>query len=328
MLSMKYNYYLNLLLFSSFVIFFSTSASTQIKLSLGEELDSLKKVLKKSKSELSTEKKSILESKIFFIEGEIQRSKKLSSEQSKLSLQEMPQSFSDSMKKSRGGIFIPFEEYSSYLTNLEQLDCCSDIEEWKYENYSLSYEDFLKINKVNKSIDFSTIYYPLLHAAIFYETNQERKKAGIPLLLFHQSLEAAAYGHALDMRTYDFFSHTSVVSGKESVGERAILAGFNWSWVGENIAISFGIDYTASTPVYTPNQNGGYFSYEYKGEPILPHTYLSLAKAVVNQWMNSPGHKANILNVNYNYLGIGAAHFTDESFYMMDNFYGVQVFGR
>ncbi len=328
MLFMKYNYYLNLILFSSFIIFFSTSASAQIKLSLGEELDSLKKVLKKSKSELSTEKKSILESKIFFVEGEIQRSKKLSSEQSKLSLQEMPQSFSDSMKKSRGGIFIPFEEYSSYLAYLEPLDCCSDIEEWKYENYSLSYEDFLKINKVNKSIDFSAINYPLLHAAIFYETNQERIKAGVSVLRFHQSLEAAAYGHALDMRTYNFFSHTSVVSGKENLGDRARLAGFNWTRIGENIAISFGINYEAGTPVYSPNQNGGYFSYEYKGDPILPHTYLTFAKAVVNQWMNSPGHKANMLNVNYSYMGIGAAHYKNSSFYMMDNFYGVQVFGK
>jgi uncharacterized protein YkwD len=325
---MKFNDYLKLLLFSSFLIFISTSARTQKNLSLGRELDSLKKVLKQSKSELSNEKQSILESKIYFIEGELERSKKLSSEQTKLLHTEMPLSFVDSMKKSRGGLFIPFEEYSSYLKNLEQLDCCSEIEEWKYENYSLSYEDFLKIKKVNELIDFSTINYPLLHAAIFYETNQERKKAGVPLLLFHQSLEAAAYGHALDMRTYNFFSHTSVVSGKENLGDRARLAGFNWTRIGENIAISFGINYEAGTPVYNPNQNGGYFSYEYKGDPILPHTYLTFAKAIVNQWMNSPGHKANMLNANYSYLGIGAAHYKNSSFYMMDNFYGVQVFGK
>jgi uncharacterized protein YkwD len=325
---MKFNDYLKLLLFSSFLIFISTSARTQKNLSLGRELDSLKKVLKQSKSELSNEKQSILESKIYFIEGELERSKKLSSEQTKLLHTEMPLSFVDSMKKSRGGLFIPFEEYSSYLKNLEQLDCCSEIEEWKYENYSLSYEDFLKIKKVNESIDFSAINYPLLHAAIFYETNQERIKAGVSVLRFHQSLEAAAYGHALDMRTYNFFSHTSVVSGKERLGDRARLAGFNWTRIGENIAISFGINYEAGTPVYNPNQNGGYFSYEYKGDPILPHTYLTFAKAIVNQWMNSPGHKANMLNANYSYLGIGAAHYKNSSFYMMDNFYGVQVFGK
>jgi uncharacterized protein YkwD len=317
------------LLFStSLVICIANSAQAQVNKSLKQELDSLKHVYKKTKSDLTTEKKSILESRIFFIEGEIQRMNKLSSEKRKFSQVQLPDSYSDSMANTRGALFDPFDDYNNYLTNLGQSDCCSEIVDWKYENYALSYLDFLKIKKVNEQIDFSSINYPLLHAAIFYETNQERIKAGIPALMFHQSLESAAYGHALDMRTYDFFSHTSVVSGKESVGDRARIAGFNWSRVGENIAISFGINYEGGKPVYSPDQNGGYFSYEYRGDPILPHTYLSFAKAIVNQWMNSPGHRANILNVNYSYLGIGAAHKKDDSFYMMDNFYGVQVFGK
>jgi uncharacterized protein YkwD len=319
---------LNLLLFTSLVICISNSVAAQVNKSLKQELDSLKHIYKKTKSDLTTEKKSILESRIFFIEGEIQRTQKEVSKQQVITQSALPESFSDSLTKTREGTYTPYEDYSSYLSNLSQSDCCSEIEDWKYENYVLSYQDFLKIKKVNEQIDFSSINYPLLHAAIFYETNQERIKAGVTALKFHQSLEAAAYGHALDMRTYDFFSHTSVVKGKEGVGDRARLAGFDWTRVGENIAISFGIAYKASTPVYTPDQNGGYFSYEYKGNPILPHTYLSFAKAVVNQWMNSPGHRANMLNVNYSYLGIGAAHFSDESFYMMDKFYGVQVFGK
>ncbi len=319
---------LNLLLFTALVFCITNSAQGQVNKSLNQELDSLKLVYKKTKSDLTTEKKSILESRIFFIEGEIQRNQKEVSQQRVLSLPELPESFLDSLTKTRGVMFIPYEDYSNYLTNLNESDCCSEIKDWKYENYVLSYQDFLKIKKLNEQIEFSSVNYPLLHAAIFYETNQERIKAGVPALKFHQSLEAAAYGHALDMRTYDFFSHTSVVAGKEDVGDRARLAGFNWSWVGENIATSFGIDYKARTPVYTPDQNGGYFSYEYKGNPILPHTYLSFAKALVNQWMHSSGHRENILNRNYNYLGTGAAHFEDESFYMMDKFYGVQVFGK
>ncbi len=319
---------LNLLLFTSLILCITNFAQAQINKSLSLELDSFKHIYKKTKSDLTTEKKSILESRIFFIEGEIQRNKEEVSNQHVLKQSALPKSFSDSLTKTRGSVFIPYENYSGYLTNLGHSDCCKELQNWKYENYLLSYQDFLTIKKVNEQIDFSSINYPLLHAAIFYETNQERITAGFSELKFHQSLESAAYGHALDMRTYDFFSHSSVVAGKESVGDRARLAGFNWTRVGENIAISFGIDYKASTPVYTPDQNGGYFSYEYKGNPILPHTYISFAKAVVNQWMNSPGHKANILNINYNFLGIGAAHFKDECFYSMDKFYGVQVFAK
>jgi len=245
-----------------------------------------------------------------------------------LSPEELLPSVSVSMPKTRGEQFIPFNSYKKYLATLDSSDCCRDLVDWKYENYSLSYDDFLTIKKLNEQIDFSSINYPLLQASIFYETNQQREKAGVAPLMFHQSLEVAAFDHAQDMKAYEFFSHTSVVSGKESVRDRALLAGFSWSMLGENIAKSFGLDYQAGTPVYSPNHNGGYFSYEYRGEPIIPHTYLSFAKAIVNQWMNSPGHRANILNVNYGYLGIGAAHYQNAAFYMMDNFYGVQVFAK
>ena len=310
------------------ILFISNLAQSQVANPRQSALDSLKHMASKPTLSLSTEEKSILAARIFMMEGELQRSKVMVSRKINASPEELLASVFDSMPKTRGGQFIPFNSYKKYLNTLDASYCCRDLVDWKYENYSLSYNDFLTIKKLNEQIDFSKINYPLLHASIFYETNQKRKKAGITPLMFHQSLEAAAFGHAQDMKTYEFFSHTSVVSKKESVGDRALLAGFNWSWVGENIAKSFGIDYQAGTPVYSPNQNGGYFSYEYQGDPILPHTYLSFAKAIVKQWMDSPGHRANILNVNYGYLGVGAAHYQDDTFYKMDNFYGVQVFAN
>ena len=310
------------------ILFLSTLVQAQVGNPRQSALDSLKRMASKPTLSLSTEEKSILAARIFMMEGELQRSKVMVSHKINGLPEELLASVSDSMAKTRGKQYIPFNSYKKYLTTLDASDCCRDLVDWKYENYSLSYDDFLSIEKLKEQIDFSSINYPLLHASIFYETNQQREKAGVTPLMFHQSLEAAAYGHAQDMKTYEFFSHTSVVSEKESLGDRVLLAGFNWSWVGENIAKSFGIDYQAGTPVYSPNQNGGYFSYEYQGEPILPHTYLSFAKAIVNQWMNSPGHRANILNVNYRYLGVGTTHYQDDTFYMMDKFYGVQVFAN
>jgi len=43
-------------------------------------------------------------------------------------------------------------------------------------------------------------------------------------------------------------------------------------------------------------------SYKSAGENIAGH---STAENAFNAWMKSPGHKANILNANYNYTGIG-----------------------
>ena len=105
------------------------------------------------------------------------------------------------------------------------------------------------------------------------------------------------------------------------------MVGINSGYRGENIAYTFGIEYKAGKGVYSPDQNGGYFSYKYKGKPIENHTYLGFAKAILTQWMNSPGHRANILNSDFTYLGTGASHYKNAGFYDMDNFKCTQNFG-
>jgi uncharacterized protein YkwD len=49
-------------------------------------------------------------------------------------------------------------------------------------------------------------------------------------------------------------------------------------------------------------------------------SYLLLAKELVDIWMKSPGHRANILNAEFNYLGCGA--FFDKNNYV----YATQAF--
>jgi len=200
---------------------------------------------------------------------------------------------------------------------------------WSPDHYiELTSSEFLDLPAVNAEIDFAAIDYPLLQAAVFYLTNLERTNRGMAPLAYSPELEAAAHAHSVAMRDRGFFSHTSPVPGMRSVQDRTRAAGFANPAVGENIARSFGIAYEAGRGVYSPVQNGGYFSYSYRGEPIPPHSYRSAAAAVVEQWMGSPGHRANILRSEYRHLGVGAVHFTDRSFYDMDSFYFTQNFGR
>jgi len=194
-----------------------------------------------------------------------------------------------------------------------------------YENHT--YDTFAELPAANKRIDFENIDYPLLYAAIFFETNRQRIRYKRKVFLHSPALEKAAKGHSDDMVKYNFFSHTSPVKGKETMTKRLALAGITSGYRGENIAYSFGIEYKAGKSVYNPDQNNGYFSYSYKGDPILNHTYLGLAKEVLNQWMNSPGHKANILDTKFTYLGTGASHYKNPGFYNMDNFKCTQNFG-
>ncbi|MBN2441580.1 MAG: CAP domain-containing protein [Spirochaetales bacterium] len=194
-----------------------------------------------------------------------------------------------------------------------------------YEKYT--YKTFAELPEANKRIDFKEIDYPLLHAAIFYETNRQRVLNNRKVFLHSPALEKAAKAHSDDMVTYKFFSHTSPVKGKKTMTQRLALVGIVKGYKGENIADTFGIEYKAGKSVYSPDQNGGYFSYSFKGKPIENHTYLGFAKDVLVQWMNSPGHRKNILDQRFTYLGTGAAHYNNAKFFNMDNFKSTQNFG-
>jgi uncharacterized protein YkwD len=98
-------------------------------------------------------------------------------------------------------------------------------------------------------------------------TNVERAKAGCGALRIDARLTTAARAHSADMVDRDYFSHTSP-DGK-GPGDRAAAAGY-LRWSGENIAAGY-----------------------------------PTAAAVVQGWMNSEGHRANILNCQSKATGVG-----------------------
>lgn len=112
--------------------------------------------------------------------------------------------------------------------------------------------------------------------------NQERTSRGLSALTRNTQLDAAADGHAADMHDKSFFAHTG--SDGSSVGDRATAAGFMWTRIGENI-----------------------------GEGDVT------AEKMMELWMNSDGHRANILDADFTLLGVG----TDERGTKL----WVQVFG-
>jgi hypothetical protein len=124
-------------------------------------------------------------------------------------------------------------------------------------------------------------------AELLQLTNLERQKVGLPALSLSNQLNQAAQNHAEDMTKNNYFSHTGL-NGSQP-WDRAEAAGYNYSYVGENIAAG------RSTPAET-----------------------------INQWMNSQGHRENILNNNYTEIGFGYSHL-DSSKY---RHYWVQVFGK
>jgi uncharacterized protein YkwD len=91
-----------------------------------------------------------------------------------------------------------------------------------------------------------------------------------PPLSWDVRLANAGYAHSRDMADHNYFAHTGLDGS--SPGTRVTAAGYSWSFVGENIA-------------------GGPTSVE----------------AVVDAWMGSPGHCANIMSPGFRHIGMACA---------------------
>lgn len=107
-----------------------------------------------------------------------------------------------------------------------------------------------------------------LETAVFNLVNQERTKAGLQPLTMSDKLVSLAEMKAQDMAQKNYFSHTSPTYG--SPFEMLQKYGVSYRSAGENIAAG-----------------------------------QTTAEAVMQDWMNSSGHRANILNSSYTEIGVG-----------------------
>lgn len=99
-------------------------------------------------------------------------------------------------------------------------------------------------------------------------TNHERARAGLRPLRLSPELTRVAHDHACDMHRQRYFSHTD----RRGAGapQRVHEAGIRSCWTGENIAMG-----------------------------------QSSVAQVHRNWMDSAGHRQNILRQDYAYIGIG-----------------------
>ncbi len=198
---------------------------------------------------------------------------------------------------------------------------------WEYKLYNeINISNFRSMAMFNESLDPEKIDYRLLNAAVFFVTNEERAKRKLDVLEHSNELESAAWYHSKRMAELDFFSHFSREQGRENPNKRASLAGVGNPMLAENIASTHGIKIRSGQTLYPVNIPAGEFSAT-PGGPIIPfHSYLSFAEEIVKQWMNSPGHRANILSKNNLQLGCGIYCFRDKKFYNIFKCNGTQNF--
>jgi uncharacterized protein YkwD len=101
--------------------------------------------------------------------------------------------------------------------------------------------------------------------------NQRRAAHGLTTLTLNKSLTASAQSYAERMSSERFFSHTA--PDGSTFRQRNEAAGYaGWTWMGENIAYG-----------------------------------QTSAQMVMDDWMNSAGHRENILSPKAKELGVGYA---------------------
>ena len=186
---------------------------------------------------------------------------------------------------------------------------------WIYSYYNSTTLQNFRTNKLfTETIDFYQIDYPRLNAAIFYVTNEERVKNNLPAVAFHKLLEDAAGGHSKRMVRLNYFDHIDPYNDLlKSPSDRLRFAGIANPYSAENIATPFAIKYKEGFTIYPLDRKNTHFSYSPNGDAIPNHTYLSLAEYVVDLWMNSEGHRANILNPNAKQLGCGTFFYRERN---------------
>ncbi len=108
--------------------------------------------------------------------------------------------------------------------------------------------------------------------------NNARTAAGLAPLTIDSRITAAAEAHSAEQATRKQMTHTGL--NGSNAGKRMTAQGYRWSMWGENVAA---------------------------GQPDCA--------AVVGAWMNSSGHRANILNPGFVHVGIGAVRGTDDVIY-------------
>jgi hypothetical protein len=109
--------------------------------------------------------------------------------------------------------------------------------------------------------------------------NQARANAGLAPLVSNTQLVTASQRHSNDMAAGNFMSHTG--SDGSSVGTRVTQAGYTWNFVGENVLYRWNVS----------------------------------AQGAFDQWWNSPGHRANMMNANFCDIGVTRAQASNGAIY-------------
>ncbi|HQU85794.1 MAG TPA: CAP domain-containing protein [Pyrinomonadaceae bacterium] len=122
---------------------------------------------------------------------------------------------------------------------------------------------------------------------VFDLINQKRREFGLKPLVWNESTARVARMHSENMATYNFFGHRGL-DGKAVSGRADSIGLTKWRGIGENIASLRG--------------------------------YQKPMEQVITCWMNSPGHRENLLREKWRESGVGISRGSDGTYYFTQVF--------
>jgi len=187
--------------------------------------------------------------------------------------------------------------------------------------------EFAVREEVQARIDFEAFNPALMNAAIFHETNRVRQRLGLPLFVHLPKLDDAADLKAAVGVTQDELTHENPLPLTATLVDRVRAVGLRYRQAAENLARLGIFDLPAGSTQVGVRQRDGrteYYHLDTK-RPVTMRTYASFAEAVVQSWMNSPSHRANIVNPAFTSLGC-ATRTCYSRMNRHEQLYAVQVF--
>ncbi|MBQ0138256.1 MAG: hypothetical protein KBT36_03070 [Kurthia sp.] len=137
---------------------------------------------------------------------------------------------------------------------------------------------YVWISSSKKLTSIQSTKYKKMEKEIMNLVNIERKKRGLTKLQQSNHLQQITYLRNYDLAKENYFEHTSPKYGRWA--NFLYTSEYDFAYAGENIAAGF-----------------------------------VTAKGFVNAWMNSPTHRANILNPRFKKIAVGVSDGTSKSYF-------------
>ncbi|MCK5824487.1 MAG: CAP domain-containing protein [Ichthyobacteriaceae bacterium] len=174
-------------------------------------------------------------------------------------------------------------------------------------NRTIDNVSFYKRPTIADTINTNDFRADMLVMAINKRLNEIRVTQNLKEFRLTMELTDAANFHSEQMYEHNFFGHFNNFSkGNETLLDRILKFDGNYPFIAENISDVTTLATSSNQKIIMNNASGEVKYYNERGVEIINHTYISLAKKIINGWMKSKVDRSDILNPDLFETGIGA----------------------